>query len=170
MRNGLSYVPRAIKISRHTIKNIKENLFWAFFYNVICIPLAAGAFIGLGITISPMIGALAMSLSSFCVVMNALRLNILNIDRKDKRISRSYEKFENIEIEAEKKNMEITLKIEGMMCPHCEARVKKCLEACEGVSMANVSYKEGLAVVTSSTADYAALKKIVEDAGYDVVG
>ena len=171
MRDGVSYIPRAIKISRSTIKNIKENLFWAFFYNMICIPLAAGLFIHInGWQISPMIGALAMSLSSFCVVMNALRLNIVNINKKSYKANKFYEKFENIEFEKETGNMEITLKIEGMMCPHCEARVKKCLEAYEGVESAAVSFKEGTAVVTSNGADYAALKKVVEDAGYDVVG
>lgn len=171
MRDGVSYIPHAIKISRSTIKNIKENLFWAFFYNMICIPLAAGVFIHInGWQISPMIGALAMSLSSFCVVMNALRLNVVNINKKSYKANKSYEKFENIKFQKEKKNMEITLKIEGMMCPHCEARVKKCLEAYEGVEYANVSFKEGTAVVVSNGADYASLKKVVEDAGYDVVG
>ena len=171
MRNGLSYVPKAIKISRSTIKNIKENLFWAFFYNSVCIPLAAGVFIYVnGWQISPMIGALAMSLSSFCVVMNALRLNIVNINRKSYRANKSFEKFENIKFERENENMEIILKIEGMMCPHCEARVKKSLEGVDGVVSAAVSYKEGTATVTCNGVDYAALKKVVEDAGYDVVG
>ena len=171
MREGVGYIPRAIKISRSTIKNIKENLFWAFFYNMICIPLAAGVFIHInGWQISPMIGALCMSLSSFCVVMNALRLNIVNTNKKSYKANKSYEKFENIKFKKEKKNMEITLKIEGMMCPHCEARVKKSLEACEGVVSANVSFKEGSAIVVSSGADYATLKGVVEAAGYDVVG
>lgn len=172
MREGLSYVPRAIKIGRRTLKNIKENLFWAFFYNMICVPLAAGVFIGInGWQISPMIGALAMSLSSFCVVMNALRLGVSNHDKiKKKAVKNSFDRFENIEFKEEKRDMEITLKIEGMMCPHCEARVKKSLEACDGVKSALVSYKEGCATVVAEGVDYADLKKIVEDAGYDVVG
>lgn len=172
MRKGLEYLPKAIKLSRKTLLNIKENLFWAFFYNLLCIPLAAGVFVGInGWHISPMIGALAMGLSSLCVVTNALRLNSFKPHKATKIKKRSVDKFENIEIIMEESKMEITLKIEGMMCPHCEARVKKCLEKNENVISAVVSHQEGNAIVsTNGNIDYSALKAIVEDAGYDVVG
>lgn len=163
MKNSLKDVPAAIRLSRKTLKNIKENLFWAFIYNTIGIPLAAGVFISLlGWSLDPMFGALAMSLSSFCVVTNALRLNFVDVystkhDRK--RIKKKG-----------KKNMEKTMVIEGMMCMHCSGRVKKTLEALEGVASADVSHEKGTAVVTLEK-DIAndTLKTAVEDQGYKVV-
>ena len=132
MKNSLLDVPAAIRLSRATLKNIHENLFWAFFYNVIGIPLAAGAFVHFGLTLNPMFGAAAMSLSSFCVVSNALRLNFFKLydESHDKKIKlkQNKQKKEREEIEMEK-----IMKIEGMMCGHCEARVKKALEALGGV-------------------------------------
>ena len=166
MHSRLSDVPAAIRMSRATLRNIHENLFWAFFYNTIGIPLAAGVFIPLGLTLNPMFGAAAMSLSSFCVVSNALRLNFFKLrdaSRDHKRKSPAKQHKEEI------KTMEKTLKIEGMMCPHCEARVKGALEALEGVSAAVVSHESGTAVVTlTAPVEDAALKKAVEDAGYPV--
>ena len=165
MHSRLSDVPAAIRLSRATLKNIHENLFWAFFYNTIGIPLAAGVFIPLfGLKLNPMFGAAAMSLSSFCVVTNALRLNLFKLHDagKDKKIRKRRHK--------EVKPMEKTMKIEGMMCPHCEGRVKKTLEALDGVTGAEVSHTSGTAVVTMSTpvADDV-LKKAVEDQGYPVL-
>ena len=166
MHSRLSDVPAAIRMSRATLRNIHENLFWAFFYNTIGIPLAAGVFIPLGLTLNPMFGAAAMSLSSFCVVSNALRLNFFKLrdaSRDHKRKPHAKQHKEEI------KTMEKTLKIEGMMCPHCEARVKGALEALEGVSAAVVSHERGTAVVTlTAPVEDAALKKAVEDAGYPV--
>ena len=166
MKSRLTDVPAAIRMSRATLRNIHENLFWAFFYNTIGIPLAAGVFIPLGLTLNPMFGAAAMSLSSFCVVSNALRLNFFKLrdaSRDHKRKSPAKQHKEEI------KTMEKTLKIEGMMCPHCEARVKGALEALEGVSAAVVSHESGTAVVTlTAPVEDAALKKAVEDAGYPV--
>ena len=147
MKSRMRDVPAAIRLSRATLVNIKENLFWAFFYNIICIPLAAGAYARFGLTLSPMIGAAAMSLSSFCVVTNALRLNFCRLydPTRDKKIKNTLK-----EREEEEKNMTKTLKIEGMMCPHCEARVKKALEAVDGVAAAEVSHVAGTAVVMLS--------------------
>ncbi len=164
MKSRLSDVPAAIRLSRATLKNIHENLFWAFFYNVIGIPLAAGVWYPLfGWKLNPMFGAAAMSLSSFCVVTNALRLNWFNMHntKKDKKIK------------AKKKQevtMEKTLKIEGMMCGHCEARVQKCLEALPEVESADVSHEAGTAVVTLN-ADLAdsILQKTVENQDYKVL-
>ena len=166
MKSRLSDVPAAIRLSRATLKNIHENLFWAFFYNVIGIPLAAGVWIPIfGWQLNPMFGAAAMSLSSFCVVTNALRLNLISIHdgRKDRKIKHKGK-------EMEEKEMTKTMKIEGMMCGHCEARVKKALEALEGVTEAEVSHEKGTAVVTMS-GDVAddVLKKAVEDQDYKVV-
>ncbi len=164
MKSALSDVPAAIRLSRATLRNIHQNLFWAFFYNAIGIPLAAGVFVGLGLTLNPMFGAAAMSLSSFCVVSNALRLNLVKIRdaRHDKKIKPKSKK--------EEKTMEKTLKIQGMMCPHCEMRVKKALEAVPGVAEAVPSHTAGTAVVTlTRDVDFAALKKAVEDQGYEVV-
>jgi len=166
MKSRLSDVPAAIRLSRATLRNIHQNLFWAFFYNTIGIPLAAGLFIPLGLTLNPMFGAAAMSLSSFCVVSNALRLNLFDLrdGKKDKKIKRSKH---SEEVTA----MEKTMKIEGMMCGHCEARVKKALEALPGVSGAEVSHEKGTAVVTLSAAlADEALKKAVEDQDYKVLG
>ena len=165
MHSRLSDVPAAIRLSRATLKNIRENLFWAFFYNSIGIPVAAGAFIGLGLTLNPMLGAAAMSLSSFCVVTNALRLNLFDMynPSRDKRLKRAEENAQ------EEKTMEKTMKIEGMMCGHCEAAVKKALEAVEGVESAVVSHTTGTAVVTTdgSVSDET-LKAAVEAKDYTV--
>ncbi len=157
MKSRLSDVPAAIKLGRATLRNIRQNLFWAFIYNIIGIPLAAGVWYPLwGIKLNPMFGAAAMSLSSFCVVSNALRLNLVKIK------PRSYKK-------SEEKKMEKTMKIEGMMCPHCEARVKKCLEEINGVSEAIVSHKDGTAkVLLSADITDDVLKSIIEAQGYPV--
>ena len=166
MKSRLSDVPAAIRLSRATLRNIHENLFWAFFYNIIGIPLAMGVWIPLfGWQLNPMFGAAAMSLSSFCVVSNALRLNFFDMYRsdRDKKIKEKKKK--------ETKTMEKTLKVEGMMCEHCEARVKKALEAVPGVESAVASHKDGTAVVTlSQDVPYETLKKAVEDQDYKVIG
>ena len=172
MHGSLRDVPAAIRLSRATLRNIHQNLFWAFFYNAICIPVAAGAFVWAGLTLNPMLGAAAMSFSSFCVVTNALRLNLFHMrdpsrDRPGKTIAALPE--ESQQERKEDKTMEKTMKIEGMMCPHCEARVKKALEAVEGVEQAQVSHVSGTAVVTGS-ADNEALKAAVEAADYKVLG
>ena len=163
MKSTLKDVPAAIRLSRATLKNIYENLFWAFIYNTIGIPVAAGVLIPLlGIRLNPMLAAAAMSLSSFFVVSNALRLNLTNIysTKKDRKIK--YKK--------EKKTMEKTLKIEGMMCMHCEERVKKCLEETDGVTEAVVSHQTGTATVKmSKDIPYDELKKTVEEQGYKVI-
>lgn len=165
MKSRLSDVPAAIRLSRATLKNIHENLFWAFFYNVIGIPLAAGVWIPLlGWQLNPMFGAAAMSLSSFCVVTNALRLNLLHIHDagKDKKIK--------MKAKAEVEEMEKMMKIEGMMCGHCEARVKKCLEALPQVDEAVVSHENGTAVVKlNEEIGNDVLKKTVEDQDYKVL-
>ena len=165
MKSKLTDVSGAIRLSRGTLRNIHENLFWAFIYNVIGIPLAAGVWIPIfGWTLSPMFGAAAMSLSSFCVVTNALRLNFLNIrsSKRDRRIK-------NITNKKEKNTMTTTLKINGMMCPHCEATVKTALESIDGVTSAEVSHESGTAVVTlSKEVSDDVLKKAVVDKGYTV--
>ena len=165
MKSRLSDVPAAIRLSRATLKNIHENLFWAFIYNIIGIPLAAGLWYPIfGWKLNPMFGAAAMSLSSFCVVTNALRLNLFSMydARKDKKIKKSKKK--------ETKEMKKTMEIKGMMCGHCEARVKKCLEALPQVEEAIVSHKDGTAVVTLAEAlDDTVLKKTVEDQDYEVI-
>ena len=167
MKSRLSDVPAAIRLSRATLRNIHENLFWAFFYNTIGIPLAAGVFIPLGLTLNPMFGAAAMSLSSFCVVSNALRLNLFKL--RDTRHDHKHVKHSKKHEEKEKNEMEKTLKITGMMCGHCEARVKKALEAVEGVAEAKVSHESGTAVVTLNVpVEDAVLKKAVEDQDYKV--
>ena len=165
MKSRLSDVPAAIRLSRATLRNIHQNLFWAFFYNMLGIPLAAGVFIPLlQWQLNPMFGAAAMSLSSFCVVSNALRLNLIDIHNawKDKKRKRK-EREEDIP-------MEKTLKIEGMMCPHCEANVKATLEAIEGVASAEVSHTAGTAIITleKEVAD-TVLKDAVEGKGYKVL-
>jgi len=164
MKSRLSDVPAAIRLSRATLRNIHENLFWAFFYNTIGIPLAAGLLIPiLGWQLNPMFGAAAMSLSSFCVVTNALRLNLFKIHdpSKDRKIKHH---------EKESKTMTKTMKIEGIMCGHCEARVKKALEALEAVELAEVSHVTGTAIVTlkAPVAD-ADLKAAVEAQDYPVI-
>lgn len=166
MKSRLTDVPAAIRLSRATIKNIKENLFWAFIYNIIGIPLAMGVWIPLfGLQLSPMFGAAAMSLSSFCVVMNALRLNLFKIHstKHDRKIKTKPIK--------EKKIMEKTVKIEGMMCPHCEARVKAILEELTEVDSAVTSHVEGTAVLTlnAELADEK-IKSVIEAQGYKVIG
>lgn len=160
MKSRLPDVPAAIRLSRATLRNIHENLFWAFIYNIIGIPLAAGVWIPLfRWQLNPMFGAAAMSLSSFCVVTNALRLNFVDIYKNKKEGKKG------------KKSMQKTIKIEGMMCGHCEARVKKCLEALPQVEEAVADHKKGRAVVTlSGEISDEALKKAVEDQDYKVTG
>lgn len=161
MNSKLTDVTAAIRLSRATLRNIHENLFWAFFYNAICIPAAAGVFITLtGWQMNPMLGAAAMSLSSFFVCMNALRLNTFSMHDASKDIKRK---------KKEKKTMEKTLEITGMMCGHCEMAVKKALEAVDGVESADVSHEKGTAVVTlSKEVSNDVLKKTVEDKDYTV--
>ncbi len=185
MKSRLTDVAAAIRLSRQTLKNIHENLFWAFIYNVIGIPLAAGLFIPLfGLKLSPMFGAAAMSLSSFCVVSNALRLNLFKLHDtgKDKRrppviasgetifpVSEISDENSSNDIK-EEQTMEKTMRIEGMMCHHCEARVKKTLEKIEGVESAVVSFEAGTAIVTlSAPVDDAVLKAAIEDQDYPVL-
>lgn len=162
MKSKLSDVPAAIRLGRATLRNIHENLFWAFIYNILGIPLAAGVFINIfGWQLNPMFGAAAMSLSSFCVVTNALRLNFVNIrnSKRDRKIKQK-----------EILKMEKTMKIEGMMCPHCEGRVKQVLEALDGVQAAEVSHEKGTAVLTlTSEVSDDVLKKTVEEQGYKVL-
>lgn len=170
MSDDVKDIPRAIKLGRRVLFNIKENLFWAFIYNVIGIPLAMGAFSGLGFTLTPMFGAAAMSISSFVVVMNALRLNLFGKgETRNKASSDGGEEIaESIEKIAEKEivKMTVTLKVEGMMCPHCEARVKSVLEAVEGVESAVVSHNDGTAIVSGEALDIEALVSVVTNAGY----
>ena len=167
MKSRLTDVPAAIRLSRATLKNIHENLFWAFFYNTVGIPLAAGVWIPVfGLKLNPMFGAAAMSLSSFCVVTNALRLNLFRMydAGKDKKIKKKKTK------KVEEKSMEKTMKIEGMMCGHCEARVKKCLEKLPEVDVAEVSHEAGTAVVKlNAEISDDVLRKTVEDQDYQVI-
>ena len=157
IKSNMASLPAAIKLSRATLNNIKLSLFWAFFYNALGIPLAAGVLIPIGITLTPMLGAAAMSLSSFCVVSNALRLNLVNIHKKHKI--------------KEFKKMTKIIKIEGMMCPHCEAHVKKALEALAGVESATPSHVEKKAVVVlNAPVSDETLKSTVEAQGYKVLG
>lgn len=169
MKNRLSDVPAAIRLSRATCRNIHENLFWAFFYNMIGIPLAAGAWIWLfGWKLNPMFGAAAMSLSSFCVVTNALRLNLVSI--QDTRLDKKRKQKQRQQKQEDKK-MEKTIKVEGMMCPHCEARVKKSLEELSGVSEALASHEAGTVVVTmNEEVPQELLKQTIEAQGYQVIG
>lgn len=179
VNSRLADAVKAVKLGRATLKNIHQNLFWAFFYNVICIPVAAGAYIKLfGWALNPMLGAAAMSLSSFCVVTNALRLNLFDARGKKENDSTSSSQAgkwtaasdNNSKNESEEKLMQKTLKVEGMMCPHCEAAVKKALEALDGVETAEVSHVAGTAAVTMSAevAD-AVLKEAVEAKDYKVL-
>lgn len=169
MKSRLSDVPAAIRLSRATLRNIHENLFWAFIYNIIGIPLAAGIWIPIfGWQLNPMFGAAAMSLSSFCVVTNALRLNWFKMydAARDKKIKQN-----KMNEKQEETTMKKTMKIEGMMCEHCEARVKKCLEALPQVDEAAVSHKDGTAVVVlNAEVSDNVLKKTVEEQDYTVVG
>ena len=171
MKSRLSDVPAAIRLSKRTLTNIHENLFWAFFYNCIGIPLAAGVWIPVfGWTLNPMFGAAAMSLSSFCVVTNALRLNLIKIydTGKDHIYKKKSRKNKNKTTKGDIA-MTKTMNIEGMMCGHCEAAVKKALEAVDGVTEAVVSHENGTAVVTlSKEVDNDVLKKAVEDKDYKV--
>ena len=197
MKSSLLDVPAAIRLSRAVLRNIHQNLFWAFFYNCVGIPLAAGAFIAvLGWELNPMFGAAAMSLSSFCVVSNALRLNLCKVynAKRDKRVKPALnvdtepeiseeencpcdgnvcEIVNNSETEIRKEtdNMKKTMKITGMMCGHCSGRVKKVLEALAEVDEAIVSHEEGNAVLTlNAEVTDEVLKKTVEDEGYEVTG
>ncbi len=198
MKNSLLDAAGAIRLSRQTLKNIHENLFWAFFYNVLGIPLAAGAYYHVfGLSLSPMIGAAAMSLSSFFVVTNALRLNLFNIkdSSKDKVIKNPVKtnvlstgtnsakintddksQLNNVsnlnsDIKMEEKTMTKTMRIEGMMCGHCEARVKKALETIEGITLAEVNHENGTAVITlTSDVSDDKLRQAVEDQDYKVLG
>ena len=187
MNSRLSDVPAAIRLSRATLRNIHENLFWAFIYNIIGIPLAAGVFIPFGLTLNPMFGAAAMSLSSFCVVSNALRLNLFDLhstkhDRKPKSAALPAAPVQPTAAEntaepvsapvvKEDNAMKKTLHVEGMMCGHCEARVKKALEALPAVDEAVVSHEAGTAIVTlNAEVSDADLKKAVEDQDYKVTG
>ena len=170
VNSHLSDVPAAIRLSRATLRNIHENLFWAFFYNTIGIPIAAGVFVPLGLTLNPMIGAAAMSLSSFCVVTNALRLNLFKLrdTRHDHKRANHLKEVPEIK---EETAMKKTIQIEGMMCAHCEATVKKALEALPEVTEAAVSHTAGTAVVTlSAPVDDAVLKSTVEAKDYKVTG
>ncbi|MCI9526255.1 MAG: heavy metal translocating P-type ATPase [Lachnospiraceae bacterium] len=184
MKSRLSDVPAAIRLSRASLRNIHENLFWAFIYNIIGIPLAAGLWIPIfGWQLNPMFGAAAMSLSSFCVVTNALRLNMQNIyntkrdkpGRKPKRqlnagVKNPAEQQEEIRKDKEEETMQKTMKIEGMMCAHCEAAVKKCLEEIPGVETAQVSHEAGTAIISlTETISDDVLRKAVEDKDYKVV-
>ncbi len=165
VNSNLSDVAAAVRLGRATLRIIKENLFWAFAYNTICIPIAAGAFVWAGLTLNPMIGAGAMSLSSFCVVMNALRLNLCDVHsaKRDKKIKPKKTKG--------KKTMRKIIKIEGMMCPHCSGRVKNAIEAIEGVAEADVSHERGDAIVTlSRKVANETLVNTVTEAGYKVLG
>ena len=169
MKSSIMDVAGAIRLSRATLRNIHENLFWAFFYNTIGIPVAAGALIPLGITLNPMLGAAAMSLSSFCVVTNALRLNLVNI--RDARHDHKTKPAKAVHGPAKKEGHTVTLKIGGMMCGHCEAAVRKALEAIPGVASAAVDHEKSIAVVDLAVpVDEAAFKKAIEDEGYEYLG
>ena len=184
VKSSLSDVPAAIRLSRAVLRNIHENLFWAFIYNVIGIPIAAGVWYHwFGLKLNPMFGAAAMSLSSFCVVTNALRLNFVKVYSTKRDKKRNHKKNQNqqdvqivvnTDVMAEKQeenDMEKVIEIKGMMCGHCEAHVKKALEALEGVASAEASHEKGTAVVQlSGSVEDAALKKAVEDEGYEVTG
>lgn len=184
VKSSLSDVPAAIRLSRAVLRNIHENLFWAFIYNVIGIPIAAGVWYHwFGLKLNPMFGAAAMSLSSFCVVTNALRLNFVKVYSTKRDKKKNHKKNQNqqelqivvnTDVMAEKQevnDMEKVIEIKGMMCGHCEAHVKKALEALEGVASAEASHEKGSAVVQlSGSVDDAALKKAVEEEGYEVTG
>lgn len=163
VNSKLSDVSCAVRLSRATLRTIHQNLFWAFFYNVVAIPVAVGAFASLGLVLSPMIGAAAMSISSIFVVTNALRLNLFDVhsNKKDRKIKATKKEI---------KVMQKTIKIEGMMCPHCEARVKTILEEMKEIEAADVSHVSGTAIVTlNKSVSDEVLKKTVEDQGYKVI-
>ncbi len=167
MKSSLMDVPALLRLSRSTLKIIHQNLFWAFFYNVLGIPLAAGAYIPIfGWVLNPMFGAAAMSLSSFCVVSNALRLNLVNIrnSKHDRKIKRKIEAVSS----ADEEN-EMTIKVEGMMCAHCESRVKTCLENIDGIELADASFETGtVKMIVSSSVDMKLIKAEIKKAGYKV--
>jgi Cu2+-exporting ATPase len=173
MNSRLKDVAAAVRLSRATLRNIHENLFWAFFYNVICIPLAAGLYAW---KMNPMVGAAAMSLSSFTVCMNALRLNLFNLhdsskDRplRKKALPYTEEKPAEPVTKAEPEAQKVTLHITGMMCPHCEATVEKALKQIEGVKDAKASHEQGIAEVTlNKDVDINVLNTAVIDAGYEI--
>ena len=169
MKGSLLDVCAAIRLSRATLRNIHQNLFWAFFYNTVGIPIAAGALVGLGVSLSPMFAAAAMSLSSFCVVTNALRLNLVDIQSPRKDHKRGHKSKSKPNENKEEKPMTRTMTIEGMMCTHCEGRVKKTLEAIPGVQSAQVSHTAGTAVVTVENVSDETLKAAVTDQGYTVI-
>ena len=181
MKSSIRDVAAAIRISRATLRNIHENLFWAFFYNIIGIPLAAGCYVAaFGWTLNPMFGAAAMGLSSFCVVSNALRLNLLKVhdgsrDKAvrnpiDHRIIQSADAETDID-KKERRNKEMKIKVNGMMCAHCEAHVKKALEAIDGIESATASHEENLVTITTSKeVDEALIKEAVTEAGYEYAG
>jgi len=168
LKSTLEDVPAAIRLSRKVVKNIKENLFWAFLYNIICIPLAAGwynAVFGVGWELSPMVAAAAMSLSSFCVCMNALRLNLFDVH------STKHDKATVNRLRKETATMEKTIKVEGMMCQHCEASVKKELEKIRKVESATADHEAGTVVLQlSGDVKEEKLKKAVEEAGFTYIG
>ena len=184
VKSSLSDVPAAIRLSRAVLRNIHENLFWAFIYNVIGIPIAAGVWYHwFGLKLNPMFGAAAMSLSSFCVVTNALRLNFVKVystrrdSKKNKKKNQQQSELQivvNTDVMSEKQkenSMEKIIEIKGMMCGHCEAHVKKALEALDGVTSAEASHEKGIAVVQlSASVDDTVLKKTVEEEGYEVTG
>ena len=169
MKGSLLDVCAAIRLSRATLRNIHQNLFWAFFYNTVGIPIAAGALVGLGVSLSPMFAAAAMSLSSLCVVTNALRLNLVDIQSPRKDHKRGRKSKSKANENKEEKPMTRTMTIEGMMCSHCEGRVKKTLEAIPGVQSAQVSHTAGTAVVTVENVSDETLKAAVTDQGYAVI-
>ncbi|MCR5702738.1 MAG: heavy metal translocating P-type ATPase [Lachnospiraceae bacterium] len=184
MKNSIRDVAAAIRISRATIRNIHENLFWAFFYNVIGIPLAAGCYVAaFGWELNPMFGAAAMGLSSFCVVTNALRLNWIKAHdgTKDKAVRNPIDYsiiqsadtaiVDDLKINEEKENREMKIKVNGMMCAHCEAHVKKALEAIDGIELAQASHEDNLVTITNTTdVDESLIKAAVEEAGYEYAG
>ena len=179
MKSQLSDVPAAVRLSRATLRNIHENLFWAFFYNIIGIPLAAGVWIPLfGWTLNPMFGAAAMSLSSFCVVTNALRLNLFQIHNaaKDKTIKNPVTLHishdENIKEEKENKTMvKVTVNVEGMMCGHCEAHVNKAIQAAFGAEDVVSSHENGTTVFSvPEKVDEAKVEEVIKEAGYEFKG
>ena len=174
MKSQLSDVPAAIRLSRATLRNIHENLFWAFFYNVIGIPLAAGVWIPIfGWTLNPMFGAAAMSLSSFCVVTNALRLNLFKVHNVNSNINNP-NVSNNINNTSKKENttmIKVTVNVTGMMCGHCEAHVNKAVEAAFGVQNVISSHEAGTTVFTApEKVDEAKLRQVITDAGYEVTG
>ena len=167
MKNSPADVATAIRLSRKTLKNIHENLFWAFIYNAVCIPVAAGVFSSLGLTLNPMLASAAMSLSSFCVVMNALRLNLFKPVKNENKAKDT----SPVIIKKEKKEMKKTVLIDGMMCQHCEARVKKALEEIDGVDLAETSHEKNVAVLTlSKDVSEQLIRDTVERAGYEFKG